>query len=147
MRIDGTRFEEARSDDAGQPNAEGAGFKGAGLIEMDETFYERVYEQVRKVPSGSVCTYGTIAELAGYPRASREVGYAMSRAQRAWALPCHRIVNAKGTLAPSYAFGGKENQRALLEAEGVAFLDDDTIDMRHHRWPPSDEPEQLTLGL
>ena len=52
MRIDGTRFEEARSDDAGQPNAEGAGFKGAGLIEMDETFYERVYEQVRKVPSG-----------------------------------------------------------------------------------------------
>ena len=140
MRIDGTRFEEARSDDAGQPNAEGAGFKGAGLIEMDETFYERVYEQVRKVPSGSVCTYGTIAELAGYPRASREVGYAMSRAQRAWELPCHRIVNAKGTLAPSY-------QRALLEAEGVAFLDDDTIDMRHHRWPPSDEPEQLTLGL
>lgn len=135
MRIDGTRFEEARSDDAGQPNAEGAGFKGAGLIEMDETFYERVYEQVRKVPSGSVCTYGTIAELAGYPRASREVGYAMSRAQRAWELPCHRIVNAKGTLAPSYAFGGKENQRALLEAEGVAFLDDDTIDMRHHRWP------------
>ena len=114
---------------------------------MDETFYERVYEQVRKVPSGSVCTYGTIAELAGYPRASREVGYAMSRAQRAWELPCHRIVNAKGTLAPSYAFGGKENQRALLEAEGVAFLDDDTIDMRHHRWPPSDEPEQLTLGL
>ena len=52
MRIDGTRFEEARSDDAGQPNAEGAGFKGAGLIEMDETFFERVYEQVRKVPSG-----------------------------------------------------------------------------------------------
>ena len=147
MRIDGTRFEEARSDDAGQPNAEGAGFKGAGLIEMDETFYERVYEQVRKVPSGSVCTYGAIAELAGYPRASREVGYAMSRAQRAWELPCHRIVNAKGTLAPSYAFGGKENQRALLEAEGVAFLDDDAIDMRHHRWPPSDEPEQLTLGL
>ena len=44
MRIDGTRFEEARSDDAGQPNAEGAGFKGAGLIEMDETFYERVYD-------------------------------------------------------------------------------------------------------
>ena len=96
MRIDGTRFEEARSDDAGQPNAEGAGFKGAGLIEMDETFYERVYEQVRKVPSGSVSAYGTIAELAGYPRASREVGYAMSRAQRAWELPCHRIVNAKG---------------------------------------------------
>ena len=48
--------------------------KGSGMIEMDEAFFERVYAQVRCVPAGSVCTYGTIAELAGYPKASREVG-------------------------------------------------------------------------
>lgn len=120
---------------------------GAGLIEMDEVFYERVYAQVRNVPAGSVCTYGTIAELAGYPKAAREVGLAMSRVQRAWNLPCHRIVNAQGTLAPTYAFGGKDKQRALLEAEGVAFLEDGAIDLAHHRWPPSDEPEQLALPL
>ena len=41
--------------------------KGSGMIEMDEEFFERVYAQVRRVPAGSVCTYGTIAELAGYP--------------------------------------------------------------------------------
>ena len=59
-----------------KPNAEGAGFKGAGLIEMDETFFEHVYEQVRKVPSGSVCTYGTSPSLPGI------------RARRArWAMP------------------------------------------------------------
>lgn len=123
--------------------------KGSGLIDMDDLFFERVYEQVRAVPSGTVCTYGTIAELAGYPKASREVGFAMSRVLSEWNLPCHRIVNAKGTLAPSYAFGGKERQRQLLEDEGVTFVDGDTIDMRRHQWPPveSAEPEQLTLGL
>ena len=124
---------------------------GGGLIEMDETFYERVYVQVRKVPAGSVCTYGDIAALAGYPGAAREVGLAMSRVQRAWNLPCHRIVNAKGTLAPSYAFGGKDRQRALLEAEGVPFLDSDTIDMPRARWPRPEPPElpqqQLDLGI
>ncbi|WP_241963587.1 MGMT family protein [Gordonibacter sp. 28C] len=123
---------------------------GSGMIEMDDLFFERVYEQVRRVPAGSVCTYGTIAELAGYPKASREVGLAMSRVQRGWDLPCHRIVNAKGTLAPTYAFGGKRVQRRLLEDEGVAFADDETIDMARHRWPPletSGGPEQLALPL
>ena len=120
------------------------------MIEMDEAFFERVYAQVRCVPAGSVCTYGTIAELAGYPKASREVGLAMSRVQSGWNLPCHRIVNAKGTLAPTYAFGGQRVQRQLLEDEGVAFVDDETIDMVRHRWPPCDEPggpEQLALPL
>ena len=123
---------------------------GSGMIEMDDVFFERVYEQVRRVPAGSVCTYGTIAELAGYPKASREVGFAMSRVQRGWNLPCHRVVNAKGTLAPTYAFGGHRVQRQLLEDEGVTFVDDETIDMARHRWPPLDEPggpEQLALPL
>lgn len=120
------------------------------MIEMDDVFFERVYEQVRRVPEGSVCTYGAIAELAGYPKASREVGFAMSRVQRGWNLPCHRIVNAKGTLAPTYAFGGHRVQRQLLEDEGVTFVDDETIDMARHRWPPvetSGGPEQLALPL
>lgn len=144
------------ADAGGDGGAAGADARGGapcrgGLIEMDETFYERVYAQVRKVPAGSVCTYGDIAALAGYPGAAREVGLAMSRVQRAWNLPCHRIVNAKGTLAPSCAFGGKDRQRALLEAEGVPFLDSDTIDMPRARWPRPEPPEpsqrQLDLGI
>lgn len=119
----------------------------SGMVAMDETFFQRVYAQVRSVPYGTVCTYGDIADLAGYPRASREVGYAMSRVLGEWNLPCHRIVNAKGTLAPTYAFGGKDKQRRLLEEEGVTFVDAKTIDMRKHRWPPTAEPEQLGLGL
>lgn len=93
--------------------------KGSGMIEMDEEFFERVYAQVRRVPAGSVCTYGTIAELAGYPKASREVGLAMSRVQSGWNLPCHRIVNAKEPRA--HLRSAAKAQRQLLEDEGVAF--------------------------
>lgn len=131
------RFSESKDDEASK----------SGLVEMDDAFYERVYEQVRAVPYGTVCTYGDIAALAGYPKAAREVGYAMKRVQQAWNLPCHRIVNIKGTLAPTYAFGGKEKQRQLLEEEGVTFVDTETIDMDQHRWPsqPKEEPDQLSL--
>ena len=114
---------------------------------VDEHFFERVYEQVARVPAGVVCTYGTIAELAGYPGKSREVGYTMSQVRPEQGLRPHRIVNAKGTLAPPAVFGGTMRQRALLEAEGVTFLTDGTIDMAHHTWPPKEpeEPDQLSL--
>ena len=54
------------------------------------------------------------------------------------------------TFMYTYAFGGQRVQRQLLEDEGVAFVDDETIDMARHRWPPCDEPggpEQLALPL
>lgn len=107
---------------------------------VDRAFFDRVYEQVSKVPAGRVCTYGDIAELAGYPGMARQVGAAMAGVKAEWQLPAHRIVNAKGTLAPNYAFGGKDVQRRLLEEEGVAFLEkgsagEAAIDMAKHRWP------------
>ena len=88
---------------------------------IDKTFCKRVYEQVAQVPVGHVCTYGKIAELAGYPNAAREVGRAMSLVQPEQDLNPHRIVNAKGTLAPYDVFGGQTIQRKLLEDEGVTF--------------------------
>lgn len=117
-----------------------------GMIEMDAQFYQRVYAKVAEIPVGKVCTYGKIAELAGYPRASREVGLAMSRGHSGAQLPYHRVVNKNGTLAPDYAFGGQERQRALLREEGVAFLEDGRIDMQKHLWPDDSPVEQLSFG-
>lgn len=119
--------------------------KWAGLLEVDETFLERVYAEVARIPIGRVATYGKIAELAGYPKASREVGIAMSRVPKKSKLPCHRVVNKTGTLAPSYAFGSKENQRNLLLAEGIAFLEDGSIHMERYMWPDNPQGEQLSL--
>lgn len=100
-----------------------------------EDFFESVYDMVEQVPCGMVATYGQIAALVGAPRRARYVGYALHVNPRPGAIPCHRIVFADGRLAEGFAFGGPEAQRALLEAEGVAFLPDGRVDLAACRWP------------
>lgn len=51
-------------------------------------------------------------------------------------IPCHRVVNRFGALAPSFAFGGKEVQRALLEKEGVEVDDDYAVNLEKFQWHP-----------
>lgn len=83
------------------------------------SFYDKVYEQVCKIPKGKVATYGQIAVMCGSPKASRAVGYALHFNPRPGVIPCHRVVNRFGGLAPAFAFGGIEVQAFLLRAEGV----------------------------
>lgn len=45
-----------------------------------EKAFDVIYEIVRQIPKGRVCTYGGIARLAGNPRWARIVGYAMRAA-------------------------------------------------------------------
>lgn len=96
------------------------------------SFNKQVYEVVRRIPYGRVCTYGHIALLAGSPRASRIVGAAMARAPEG--LPCHRVLYRDGSLCCNDAFGGKEIQRQMLEAEGVSFLPDGRVDLKRCLW-------------
>ncbi len=49
-------------------------------------------------------------------------------------LPCHRVVNSAGTMAPGDTFGGAAVQRKRLEAEGVTFTASGRIDLEQHRW-------------
>lgn len=97
-----------------------------------DTFPKRVYDLVSRIPKGKVATYGQLAALAGSPRASRIVGAAMYRAPAG--LPCHRVLYADGSLCCDRAFGGRENQRRMLEEEGVAFLEDGKADLKAHLW-------------
>ena len=101
------------------------------------TFPEAVYQIVRQIPKGKVGTYGQIAMLAGSPRASRIVGAAMFRAPAG--LPCHRVLYRDGTLCCDQAFGGKEIQRQMLEAEGITFLPDGRVDLKEHLWHGGNE--------
>ena len=97
-------------------------------------FFKRVYDIVAQIPTGCVMSYGQIAQILGHPRAARAVGFAMNGAPPERNLPCHRVVNRHGTMAPGYLFGGQENQRLLLDQEGVTFLADGRIDMKKHLW-------------
>ncbi len=94
------------------------------------TFTERVYDAVRSIPQGKVATYGQIALLAGSPRAAKAVGNALHVNPLPGVIPCHRVVNAQGRLAPAFAFGGMDKQRSLLEQEGVSFADEAHVDLQ-----------------
>ena len=91
--------------------------------------FEIIYAIVRRIPRGRVMTYGQIACLAGNPRWSRVVGYALHVNPEPGKIPCHRVVNRRGEVADSFAFGGPERQRKLLEDEGVVFLPDGRVDL------------------
>ena len=84
-----------------------------------DTFFARVYAAVQSIPRGKVATYGQIARLCGSPRAARVVGGALHVNPAPGVIPCHRVVNREGRLAPAFAFGGAQIQKELLEKEGV----------------------------
>lgn len=86
------------------------------------SFFEEVYEIVRKIPEGKVSTYGQVAKAIG-TKDARKVGWAL-HANKDEKTPCHRVVNRSGRIAPSYAFGGYHEQRNRLRAEGVLFIDE-----------------------
>ena len=100
---------------------------------MGDTF-ARIYEVVRRIPVGYVATYGQVAALAGNRRWARVVGYALHANPDPHGIPCYRVVSRDGKLAPAFAFGGEERQRALLEADGVAFRADGSVDLGHCQW-------------
>ena len=95
-----------------------------------ESFYERVYDAVRQVPAGCLTTYGEIARALGAPHASRAAGYALRALPDGENVPWWRVVNAAGRISPRGLGLGAEIQRQMLEAEGVAFRLDGSIDLR-----------------
>ena len=84
---------------------------------------KRIYEAVKRIPRGCVATYGQVAELAGDKKMARAVGNALHRNPDPEAIPCYRVVNAKGELAGEFAFGGAGAQAKLLEADGIQVID------------------------
>ncbi len=83
--------------------------------------FEQIYLVVQSIPRGKVASYGQVARLAGNPRMSRVVGYALHVNPDPEHIPCYRVVNRFGEVSPAFAFGGGNRQRELLEADGVRF--------------------------
>lgn len=99
-------------------------------------YFNQVYEIVKKIPAGKVATYGQIAELAGKTSNARVVGWALHGNPYEGIVPCHRVVNRFGQPSENFAFGGKNAQRKLLEAEGIIFDQDGIIDLKEYLWKP-----------
>lgn len=88
---------------------------------------------VSQIPPGRVATYGQVARLAGMPRCARTVGYALAGCNDA-AVPCHRVVDRFGGTKAAFDTLAPGTQRALLEAEGVPFRPDGTVNLELCLW-------------
>lgn len=95
--------------------------------------YQKIYEVVRQIPKGSVATYGQVAALAGNPRWARVVGYALHVNPDPDDIPCYRVVNREGRLSDAFAFGGVNQQKLLLEEDGIVVVDNH-VDLTRFQW-------------
>jgi len=96
----------------------------------DLNWYQNVWKVVLEIPPGHVLTYGEVARLSGMPRAARRVSQALRRAPRGMKLPWHRVINAQGKISFPENSAGWQQQKEMLEDEGVIFLNG-KIDLEH----------------
>jgi len=113
-------------------------------------YNHQVWDVVRQIPPGKVATYGQIAKLIPTPEGVGEkaylslgprwVGSAMAKCPED--VPWQRVINSKGEI--SIRPGGEE-QRHLLEDEGVEFNDRGRVDLVRFGWGAETDPEQPRL--
>jgi methylated-DNA-protein-cysteine methyltransferase-like protein len=114
-------------------------------------FNHQVWDLVRQVPRGRVTSYGQIARMIPPPQGvdpkayqalgPRWVGSAMAKCPED--VPWQRVINSKGEISPR---PGAEEQRHLLEEEGIQFTEGGRIDLKIFGWQSSlEEPEQPHL--
>jgi len=116
--------------------------------EQVTTLMERVFALVKACPLGRVTTYSWLGKAVGYPRGARMVGWFMNESPEG--VPAQRVINSKGELSGSWAFGPPGRMRELLEAEGIEFSADGRVDLKRYGWDPSrdlsEEERERILG-
>ena len=109
----------------------------------------QVWEIVKRIPSGLVCTYGRIAAMIPPQNemnpafGARWVGGAMAQCPND--VPWWRVINSQGKIS---ARPTAPRQRELLEDEGVVFNEREKIDLKVFLWEDgqessSPEPKKL----
>ncbi len=113
-------------------------------FEEATTLASRVFALVQACPAGRVTTYGWLAKTVGYPRSARMVGWIMNESPEGF--PAQRVINSKGELSGSWAFGQKGKMRSLLEAEGIVFSQDERVDLKRYGWDPTRDLSEEELS-
>ena len=75
-------------------------------------FQVKVWETLLKIPSGSLSTYGDIAQQLGQPGASRAVGSAVGSNPVAYLIPCHRVIRSEGMVGDYH--WGSDRKAAMI---------------------------------
>ncbi len=138
----------ARKGFGGGVSKEGCSAEGSSTegLSPATVAIERV---IRAIPPGRVATYGQVARLAGLPNGARQVARVLHARSAAAALPWHRVVGSASRTAGAGALGrialgrialggdGFDEQRALLESEGVRVGENGVLDLAAFGWAPS----------
>jgi methylated-DNA-protein-cysteine methyltransferase-like protein len=107
---------------------------------QDDSFFNRVYDVVKRVPRGRVTTYGAIARFIGSPQSARMVGWAMNASHAETGLiPAHRVINRNGLLTGKHHFRHPDLMQELLESEGIEVENDRVVDFKKYLWDPYKE--------
>lgn len=80
------------------------------------SFRSRVFAVVKKIPKGSVMTYGQVAADADSPKAYRAVGNILNKNCDPQ-VPCHRVIRSDGKTG-GYNRGAEEKKK-ILRSEGA----------------------------
>ena len=109
----------------------------AASARFTEDFAYEVLSVVAEIPEGTVATYGQIALLCQKPKNSRQVGYALRTGKLGENIPAHRILNASGILSGAASFETYDQQKLLLENEGITVIRTDKgwkTDLKKYQW-------------
>ena len=82
-------------------------------------FQLKVWEEIKKIPKGSVKTYKEIACILGKPNSSRAVANACAKNPLLEIIPCHRVIRGDGKMGGYMGKKGIERKKRLIESEGV----------------------------
>ncbi|WFS60998.1 MGMT family protein [Pseudodesulfovibrio thermohalotolerans] len=104
---------------------------------MSSLFTRNIIETIRAIPKGRVSTYGRVAALAGNRLGARQVARVLHSSSRKENLPWHRVVNREGRIALG-KLQGRDEQKRLLQAEGVEFDHAGRIDLDRFAWLPNE---------
>jgi methylated-DNA-protein-cysteine methyltransferase-like protein len=114
------------------------------VTEKGSNFFEKVYDVVRKIPYGRVCSYGFIARYLGSPQSARMVGWAMNASHIKEDVPAHRVVNRVGLLTGKHHFEGTNLMQQLLENEGILVKENKIVDFDQCLWNPVENLPNIT---
>lgn len=96
-------------------------FSSVSLDLHGTPFQLRVWEALRRIPYGTVTTYGTLAAEIGRKGASQAVGNAVGRNPVPVVIPCHRVIRSDGSIG-GYSIGDRhwnsDIKLRLLDWEG-----------------------------
>ena len=80
-------------------------------------FQNRVWKEIKKIPSGQTRTYKEIAVSIGIPGSSRAVANACAANPNPIIVPCHRVIRSDGSYGGYTGPGGPSRKSALISSE------------------------------